>query len=58
MDPFDRGDAIGGNYLEGDKVDARALKDLIRAAIAYNQTKLKKNAPAGARAKARKKKKS
>jgi hypothetical protein len=33
---------------EGDKVDAAALKALVRAAIAYNQTKLKKNAPAKA----------
>jgi hypothetical protein len=42
------------DFLEGDKVNKRALKDLIRAAIAYNQTKLKKNAPAGVRAKASK----
>jgi hypothetical protein len=42
------------DFLEGDKVNKRALKDLIRAAIAYNKTKLKKNAPAGARAKASK----
>ena len=42
------------DFLEGDKVNKRALKDLVRAAIAYNQTKLKKNAPAGARAKASK----
>lgn len=33
------------DFLEGDKVNARALKDLIRAAIAYNQSRLKK-APA------------
>ncbi|MGA7997509.1 MAG: DUF1801 domain-containing protein [Bradyrhizobium sp.] len=39
------------DFLEGDKVDERALKNLVRAAIDYNQTKLKKNA--GARAKAR-----
>lgn len=45
------------DYLEGDKVDERALTSLVRAAIDYNQTKLKKNAPAGARAKARKGKK-
>lgn len=44
------------DFFEGDKVDARALKDLVRAAIEYNQSKLKKNAPAGARAKARKSK--
>ncbi|TDY20542.1 hypothetical protein B0G81_0707 [Paraburkholderia sp. BL6665CI2N2] len=31
------------DFLEGDKVNARALKNLVRAAIAYNQTHLKKN---------------
>lgn len=45
------------DFLEGDKVDERALKNLVRAAIDYNQTKLKKNAAAGTRAKARKSKK-
>ena len=30
------------DYLEGDKVDAPALKALVRAAIAYNQGKSKK----------------
>jgi hypothetical protein len=44
------------DFLEGDKVNERALKDLVRAAINYNQTKLKKNA-AGARAKAKRSKK-
>jgi len=44
------------DFLEGDKVNERALKDLVRAAIEYNQTKLKKNA-AGARAKAKRSKK-
>jgi hypothetical protein len=29
----------------GDKVDQRALKQLVRAAIEYNRSKLKKNAP-------------
>ena len=29
------------DFFEGDKVNAGALKDLVRAAIAYNQTKLK-----------------
>jgi hypothetical protein len=33
------------DFLEGDKVDERALKALVRAAIEFNQTKLKKNAP-------------
>src|SRR5580692_3465166 len=37
------------DFLEGDKVNGPALKTLVRAAIAYNQTKLKKNAPAKAR---------
>ena len=44
------------DFFEGDKVDDRALKNLVRAAIAYNQSKLKKKAPAGTQAKARKKK--
>jgi len=42
---------------EGDKINERALKNLIRAAVEYNQLKLKKKAPAGARAKAHKSKK-
>ena len=33
------------DFLEGDKVDAKALKQLIRTAIEYNQSRLKK-APA------------
>jgi len=40
------------DFFEGDKVDARALKKLIRAAIDYNQSKLKKKAPATKRVKA------
>jgi hypothetical protein len=59
---------LGGNawraidFLEGDKVNAPALKNLVRAAIDYNQTKLKKapakkKAPAAVRANARKSKK-
>jgi hypothetical protein len=44
------------DYLEGDRVDERALKKLARAAIDYNRSKLKKKAPAGTRA-ARKSKK-
>lgn len=46
------------DLFEGDKINARALKDLVRAAVAYNQTelKLKRKAPAGTRAKARKNK--
>jgi hypothetical protein len=45
------------DLFEGDKIDARALQNLVRAAVAHNQTKLKKNAPARARAKAPKSKK-
>jgi hypothetical protein len=41
------------DVFEGDKIKERALKALVRAAVAYNQTKLKKKAPAGARAKVR-----
>jgi hypothetical protein len=44
------------DLFEGDKIDAPALKNLIRAAIEYNQTR-KKKAPAAARAKVRKTKK-
>lgn len=46
------------DFLEGDKINDRALKNLIRAAIAFNQAKSKKpakKAAAGARAPARKK---
>ncbi|WP_408401119.1 DUF1801 domain-containing protein [Paraburkholderia sediminicola] len=42
------------DFFEGDKINARALKDLVRAAIEFNLSKLKKNAPASTRAKARK----
>jgi hypothetical protein len=45
------------DYVEGDKVKETALTKLVRAAIAYNQTKLKKNAPKKAKAKAGKSKK-
>src|SRR6516164_6313830 len=54
---------LGGNawraidVFEGDKINDRALKNLVRAAIDYNQIKLKKKAPAGIRAKAHKSKK-
>lgn len=40
------------DFLEGDRIDARALKKLVRAAIEYNRTHLKKNARAAAGAKA------
>jgi hypothetical protein len=44
------------DFFEGDKVNERALKALVRAAIAYNQKKSKKKAatkkaPAGKQAK-------
>jgi hypothetical protein len=42
------------DFFEGDRINARALKDLVRAAIEFNLSKLKKNAPARTRAKARK----
>jgi hypothetical protein len=34
------------DFFEGDKINERALKNLVRAAIDYNQIKLKKKAPA------------
>ncbi len=51
---------LGGNqwraidFFEGDKVNDRALKQLVRAAIEYNQTKSKKKPAAPTKAKARK----
>lgn len=42
------------DFFEGDEIDEGALKTLVRAAIEYNRTKLKKNAPAAARAKSKK----
>jgi hypothetical protein len=36
---------------EGDKINERAFKNLVRAAADYNQTKKQRKAPAGARAK-------
>ena len=44
------------DFLEGDKVNERGLKNLVRAAIDFNQSKSKKKAPAATRAKAKKKK--
>ena len=44
------------DFFEGDKVNKRALKALVRAAIAYNQTHLKKNKPAAKAAKPARKK--
>jgi hypothetical protein len=54
---------LGGNqwraidFFEGDKVNERALKNLVRAATEYNQLKLKSKAPPRTRAKAHKTKK-
>src|SRR4030081_1255417 len=38
------------DFFEGDEINERALKNLIRAAVDYNQIKLKKKAPAVTRA--------
>ena len=54
---------LGGNewraidLFDGDKVNEWSLKTLVRSAIEYNQTKLKRKAPAGMRAKVHKSKK-
>ena len=54
---------LGGNawraidFFEGDKVNASALKNLVRDAVDYNQIKLKRKASAGTRAKVHKSKK-
>jgi hypothetical protein len=45
------------DFFQGDKINERALKNLIRTAIEYNQLKLKSKAPAGPRAKVHKNKK-
>jgi len=39
------------DLFEGDTIDERALKALVRAAIGYNQTKKKKKTPSTGRAK-------
>jgi len=38
------------DFFAGDKINRSALKNLVRAAVAYNQSKSKKKAPARARA--------
>src|SRR6195256_3596438 len=54
---------LGGNawraidLFEGDKINERALKNLVRAAVDYNQIKLKMKAPARTRAKVHQSKK-
>jgi hypothetical protein len=45
------------DFFEGDKVNKRALKNLVRAAIEFNQTRLKKNAVVAGRTKTRAEKK-
>jgi hypothetical protein len=45
------------DFFEGDRINERALKNLVRAAIDYNQIRKKKKAPAGSRAKVHKSKK-
>jgi len=42
------------DLFEGDKIQERALKNLVRAAVDYNQSQRKRKAPAGTRAKVRK----
>ena len=42
---------------EDDKINERALKNLVRAAVEYNQTKKQRKAPAATQAKVRKNKK-
>jgi len=44
------------DIFEGDQINERALKNLVRAAVAHNQIKLKRKAPAGTRARAQKSK--
>ena len=54
---------LGGNawraidFFQGDKINERALTNLIRAAVDCNQIQLKRKTPAGRRAKVRKRKK-
>jgi hypothetical protein len=45
------------DLFEGDKIKERALRNLVRAAVDYNQIKLKRKAAAGTRAKVHKSKK-
>ena len=44
------------DLFEGDEINEGALKNLVRAAVDFNQTRLKKKASAGTRTKARKSK--
>jgi hypothetical protein len=45
------------DLFEGDKINERALKNLVRAAVEYNQIKAKSKAPMGTRAEVHKSKK-
>jgi hypothetical protein len=45
------------DFFEGDEINERALKNLVRAGVDYNEIKLKRKAPAGTRAKIHKSKK-
>src|SRR5580658_6631388 len=45
------------DFFHGDKINERALKNLVRAAVDFNQIKLKRKASAGTRAKLHKSKK-
>ena len=45
------------DLVEGDKIDKRALKNLVREAVHYNQVNLKKRVSGGTRAKTQKSKK-
>jgi hypothetical protein len=53
---------LGGNawraidFFEGDKINGRALKNLVRGAIDYNQIKLNRKTLAGTRARVHKRK--
>jgi hypothetical protein len=53
---------LGGNawraidFFEGDKINERALKNLVRDAVDYNRINLKRKAPAGTQAKVHKSK--
>jgi hypothetical protein len=41
------------DLFEGDKINERALKAMVRSAIEYNRSRLKKKGPSGTRAKIR-----
>src|SRR5215471_15631137 len=45
------------DFFEGDRINERALKNLVRVAVDYNRIKSKKKSSAGTRAKVRKSKK-